>query len=88
MNHWADLISSETLQTVIVLQMILNYICDQPEETIIITSGPQTTARLPMWTGPLNNTRDAFRFIIVFTWPAAVEIAVRRGENVKWCSLQ
>jgi len=39
-----------------------------------------------IWPGPLNNTRDAFRFIILFTRPAAVEIAVRRGENVEWCS--
>jgi len=60
----------------------------------VYTSGPQTTvrgpnpARLHIWTGPLNNTRDAFRFIIFFTRPAAVEIAVRRGENVKWCSSQ
>jgi len=65
--------------------------CCAAEESVW-TSGPQTTARgpnparLPMWPRPLNRTRDAFRVIIVVTWPAAVEIAVRRGENVEWCS--
>jgi len=65
---------------------------EEPEFHMI--RGPQTTAhgpdpaRLHIWTGPLNNTRDAFRFIIFSTLPAAVEIAVRRGENVEWCSSQ